>query len=405
MEQAIENTYVTSSLLESGLQKVLNTKCLISKWSSKILSPERGYLSMIIRIELEWSSSEGSSLPQSVILKVPTTSKLEAVFEQLNTESTNREQQTETSHNFAPNLTFIHNTECAFYQLQPAPHDFLKVPRLFFAKHIAEEDPNGYLVMEDLSQIVADGHVPQALSLDAIFEVADFLAALHAYSLTNSGWQQDSVLMFNGRRLSDRIRGNGEKVRNGLTNIAEHLPILQKYVDRTHDLYTCLDPDGIIWLPREEDNLPIVICHGDIWMNNILWKKDKEGQPSDHVAAIIDWQGSHHGAVTEDLATLLIGSVSTEIRRNHLQDILEHYYQRLQEKLGTPPPFDMNKLYQSFRYSYQRSVFRSIADYQVYITMCDGDDTKKQIILSRCQGFVEDAFAILDGKEFGSYSH
>uniref|UniRef100_A0A914X1N4 CHK kinase-like domain-containing protein n=1 Tax=Plectus sambesii TaxID=2011161 RepID=A0A914X1N4_9BILA len=404
MEQAIENTYVTSSLLESGLQKMLNTKCLISKWSSKILSPERGYLSMIIRIELEWSSSEGSSLPQSVILKVPTTSKLEDVVEQLKNESTNGEQQTETSHDFAPILTAMHNTECAFYQLEPAPQDFLKVPRLFFAKHIVEEDRNGYLVMEDLSQIVADCHVSYKLSLSAIFEVADFVAALHAYSLTNSGWQQDSVLMFNGRRLSDRVRKNGEKVRDALTAIAEQLPVLRKYVDRTHDLYTCLHPDGIIWLPRE-DNLPIIICHGDLWMNNILWKKDKEGQPSDQVAAIIDWQCSHHGAVTEDLATLLISSTSTEIRRNHLQDILEHYYLQLQEKLGTPPPFDMNQLNRSFKHSYQRCFFRSIEDYPILIKMCDGDDAGKQIILGRCQAVVEDAFAILDGKEFGSYSH
>lgn len=120
--------------------------------------------------------------------------------------------------------------------------------------------------------------------------MADFLADLHAYSLTNLDWLLDADLAFNGVRLNDRVRGREDEVRNALTILAQDLPAIKKYVDRAHELYSCLHPDGIIWLPRDEDNEPVVICSGDLWMNNILWKKDNEGQPSDSLAAVVDWQ-------------------------------------------------------------------------------------------------------------------
>jgi hypothetical protein len=36
--------------------------------------------------------------------------------------------------------------------------------------------------------------------------------------------------------------------------------------------------------------IPPCIVHGDLYAPNILWQKDAEGQISDQLGAIIDWQ-------------------------------------------------------------------------------------------------------------------
>ena len=38
--------------------------------------------------------------------------------------------------------------------------------------------------------------------------------------------------------------------------------------------------------------MPLMFTHGDLSMNNMLWKKDG---PDDQLAAIIDWQLVHEG--------------------------------------------------------------------------------------------------------------
>ena len=41
--------------------------------------------------------------------------------------------------------------------------------------------------------------------------------------------------------------------------------------------------------------MPEVIVHGDLFSNNILWKKNPDQTCSEEVGAIIDWQLIHAG--------------------------------------------------------------------------------------------------------------
>lgn len=38
-----------------------------------------------------------------------------------------------------------------------------------------------------------------------------------------------------------------------------------------------------------------MLSHGDLWVNNIFFKKDAEGNLSDEVCAFLDWQVAHAG--------------------------------------------------------------------------------------------------------------
>jgi hypothetical protein len=40
---------------------------------------------------------------------------------------------------------------------------------------------------------------------------------------------------------------------------------------------------------------PPVLSHGDLWVNNIFYEKDNEGNLTDEVCSFLDWQVAHPG--------------------------------------------------------------------------------------------------------------
>ncbi|CAH1249628.1 Hypp8652 [Branchiostoma lanceolatum] len=76
---------------------------------------------------------------------------------------------------------------------------------------------------------------------------------------------------------------------------------------------------------------PRVLCHGDCWNDNIMFKYD-QGLPVS--AMLLDWQHACYRRPTYDLACLLVYTTTRETRQNHTDDILYHYHQQLQHTLG-----------------------------------------------------------------------
>ncbi|CAL4065073.1 unnamed protein product, partial [Meganyctiphanes norvegica] len=96
------------------------------------------------------------------------------------------------------------------------------------------------------------------------------------------------------------------------------------------------------------DPTPQIMClmHGDSWNNNILFsqKEDEHGTKSvkdSDDAILIDWQATHWNTPVADLHYFINSSTSTELRKDHLDDVLKHYHTIFTEatiKLGTPVP-------------------------------------------------------------------
>lgn len=86
-----------------------------------------------------------------------------------------------------------------------------------------------------------------------------------------------------------------------------------------------------------------VLVHGDLWINNLLYRcDDTSSTPS--TVCLIDWQLSQFGSPAIDLACFLFCSLSPTLRNKHFDQFLNIYYSNLVAtltKLGS----DASKLF------------------------------------------------------------
>ncbi|XP_039498597.1 uncharacterized protein LOC120456074 [Drosophila santomea] len=74
-----------------------------------------------------------------------------------------------------------------------------------------------------------------------------------------------------------------------------------------------------------------VMCHGDCWNNNILYKSAQRGELED--VRLIDWQLMRYASPVTDLSYFLFTCTSREFRQSHLKNMLEDYYEELGQQL------------------------------------------------------------------------
>lgn len=75
------------------------------------------------------------------------------------------------------------------------------------------------------------------------------------------------------------------------------------------------------------DNGFHVLNHGDLWINNMMFKSDDDGTPLD--VSMIDFQGPFWGTPTVDLMYFIISSVADDIKIKHFDDLIAHYHEQL----------------------------------------------------------------------------
>uniref|UniRef100_A0A6P4EGB1 Uncharacterized protein LOC108041991 n=1 Tax=Drosophila rhopaloa TaxID=1041015 RepID=A0A6P4EGB1_DRORH len=75
-----------------------------------------------------------------------------------------------------------------------------------------------------------------------------------------------------------------------------------------------------------------VICHGDFWNNNILYRHESNiGQPVE--AKLIDFQMSRYGPPVLDIVHYLFACTEKQLRDDHFPTFMNAYYETLDQKL------------------------------------------------------------------------
>uniref|UniRef100_A0A1Y9H2E4 CHK domain-containing protein n=1 Tax=Anopheles dirus TaxID=7168 RepID=A0A1Y9H2E4_9DIPT len=74
-----------------------------------------------------------------------------------------------------------------------------------------------------------------------------------------------------------------------------------------------------------------VLNHGDMWLNNLLWKYDEQGAAEDVI--MVDYQESFYGSPAFDLNHLLYTSANNAIQRAGFDELVQLYTDELQGAL------------------------------------------------------------------------
>lgn len=100
--------------------------------------------------------------------------------------------------------------------------------------------------------------------------------------------------------------------------------ILEKYEKEMHDLFT----DKIFDLVKRNNSRFNVLCHGDLWSNNLMYKYDEEtGKVTE--CLLVDLQMCHHNTPMVDLQYFIYSSLQQECRLTKVDHILQYYHQQL----------------------------------------------------------------------------
>lgn len=74
-----------------------------------------------------------------------------------------------------------------------------------------------------------------------------------------------------------------------------------------------------------------VLNHGDMWINNAMFRRDAEGNPIE--VFLIDYQMPFWASPTNDLLYFLITSVADDIKIEHFDDFIAFYHKELTDAL------------------------------------------------------------------------
>ncbi|MFH4983036.1 hypothetical protein AB6A40_009745 [Gnathostoma spinigerum] len=173
--------------------------------------------------------------------------------------------------------------------------------------------------------------------------VIDTIALVHAHSLKDTSWKDIPTVMWDDLMGENRSKHDIFQFIASIAKMDEERlqPLIKKFESIFEEVMDCDIGSKVLC----SMNLQPVLCHGDLWINNLLWRKN--GPTSRELAAIIDWQLVHGGCAAEDLARLFSSSLGPDDRRRHLDQLLQYYYTKLEDALGRAPPFSLHQVKES----------------------------------------------------------
>ncbi|KAI8477713.1 hypothetical protein Bbelb_445570 [Branchiostoma belcheri] len=224
------------------------------------------------------------------------------------------------------------------------PANSLAIPKCYFAATY----PSTVVSVRVMENLKAQGFSiktnRQSLSRDEMMLAAGALAQLHG--------------------LSHRL-----ELRSGI-------PLPEKYdwigtlsdvkaAWRDADLISRLEKLGTLSPMMEEDPrlAPKVYSHADCWINNIMFKYDKD-VPTD--VRLVDWQTPRYLPATFDLTFLFLCNAGWDVFHDHRDAILAHYHHKQMSTLGTNEPSGL----QSYTLEQLKADFKADCLYGVIDCSC-----------------------------------
>lgn len=228
----------------------------------------------------------------------------------------------------------LYSNEVNFYE-RIRPELTLEIPRCLGADFDDENKACFAILLEDLTSRGATfPNVTTAVSLDNMRAILSGLAKLHG-----AFWQSPRLL--EGGDLSWVQTQEKGGVRDLLMEattpfIAHEIETVQHKREMIQAIGKTGPElrEGTLALHRHQQKLPFTLLEGDMHLGNTYFLPDGS-------AGFLDWQLMARGHAMHDVNYIITTGLSIEDRRNHEQELLRFYLDRLGEEGGfTPPTFE-----------------------------------------------------------------
>ncbi|ODM88145.1 Vacuolar protein-sorting-associated protein 36, partial [Orchesella cincta] len=225
---------------------------------------------------------------------------------------------------------------------------------------------NDYIALEDLrNQGYKMADKKKGLNLPQVFSTLKNVAQLHAHAyaviesnnetmneamstspLSGHTWGRsifglDQSLFFNSiiQKMVELLKEIGEE---------ESAKKTERFADEGHKIL--LD----LWRKTGQNGTKYfrTLIHGDLWINNLLFKGNSDGESVEDIA-FIDFQQCRFGNIYEELHYFFFTSTTADFRKTHLRTCLQTYFQNFEsilQGLNTEMPrgFTVDELIATF---------------------------------------------------------
>ncbi|KAK0407804.1 hypothetical protein QR680_003602 [Steinernema hermaphroditum] len=344
--------------------------------SEKCISAGKGFSSKIYRILLE--ADDGS---HSVLVKIAGPQKMR------------HDDNDEVDLDKLEMIASVHNREVAFYEFAKnnVPDDLLLVKYFHGTQMNVADGMQGLIVMEDLTgKMMKEYKLGQGVGVNAVLSIFDTLAVLQVRSLLHQE-QIKEQFQHNSKALhaihSYVVYCCKELEKRNLPWFTENISDKCQANADPSNARQLLSPDA------KYGDLGHVLVHGDLWPNNMIWQGNG-GKPD--LLAICDWQCTHAGNYTADIAAVMAVSMDGDNRRANEENMLGFYTKQMNknlEKHGICTRLNLDTV----RASYKNSLNYAILQLIMTVVTNPKDDVpldgeEEGPLTKRLRTLVEDMF-------------
>jgi len=278
------------------------------------------YMGVICRIRVTGKKENGENTKLSIIMKIPPQSAM--LREKFPMEPVYIKE------------VFVYNTMlpelCALEEKYNVPKSerFQRV-KCFKA---SSEQSKEYLVLQDIREEgFRMANRRETLGPKHLKLVLKSMASFHALSFVFKRDNPETFLEFvnspGGLKNFETLKPFMEVARQkALGGIADKA-ILERVDKFTANMADVVD----MYVDPESAGQYNVLCHGDFWNNNLLFKFEGD-EPVD--VRLLDWQISRYCSPITDIAYLIFTGTDYGTRKKHFKYLMNYYHQCLGQKLG-----------------------------------------------------------------------
>ncbi|GMS78754.1 hypothetical protein PENTCL1PPCAC_929, partial [Pristionchus entomophagus] len=345
-----------------------------------ISEASHGYMAQIRRVQLEWPIQR-EDLPGTVVVKCPVDGSAADAWRKASGGELAMDKMT-AHQKRVQDMCHAHESQiyALFNENYPAP---CPIPKAYAVFGLDHEHPA--IVMEDITEAtitdIVDGWTEKQL-----YTIIDSLVDIHVMSFTTEKWKsfeykKDEVRMTTMTNNVNRFATQILKERGPLSCLEKVQANLLQNGDWFIGMYD-----------KYEHHPESVLVHGDMWAPQFLWRGDT-------LAAIVDWQLTHHGSVMEDFLRLLSLGVSPSIRARLTPTLLHYYYTQLSYNLaekGAEIPFLFCELEEEYKASLPYAAGMAVFAFSMWSnspvlkSVNSDDDDRIAEIFSRMTSILEE---------------